>query len=78
MDSATYYLRTFGGLSLHAGNRAVAGLAAQRKRLALLALLAASGERGLSRDRIQAYLWPNVDTEHARNALYQFIHVLRR
>jgi DNA-binding SARP family transcriptional activator len=46
--------------------------------LALLALLAVSGELGLSRDKLLLYLWPDSDEEHARNALRQLLHTVRR
>ncbi|HUQ81491.1 MAG TPA: BTAD domain-containing putative transcriptional regulator [Gemmatimonadaceae bacterium] len=50
----------------------------QRKGLALLALLAAAGERGFARETVCAYLWPESDDEHARTSLRQLIHALRR
>ena len=56
-------LRTFGGLSLEANGAPPPGAAAQRKTLALLALLA-QHPRGLSRDKLIAYLWPETDAEH--------------
>src|SRR5439155_773904 len=49
-----------------------------RKTLALLALLAAAGKNGLSRDKVMAYLWPERDTEHARALLKQACYALRR
>ena len=70
-------LRTFGGLSIENG-AAIGGKAANRRPLALLALLAASGSRGLSRDKILALLWPESDAERGRNSLSQLIAVLRR
>ena len=45
---------------------------------ALLALLAASGERGLSRDQLLAYLWPESAAANARHSLDQLLHALRR
>ncbi len=51
---------------------------AQRRPLALLALLAVSGRRGFSRDKIVALLWPESDAEHGRNSLSQVISLLRR
>jgi DNA-binding SARP family transcriptional activator len=54
------------------------GGAAQRKRVALLAFLAAEGRQGVSRDRVVAYLWSESDEERALNALSQSLHVLRR
>ena len=71
-----WQLTTFGGLSLR-GEAAVGAIAAQRRPLALLALLAASGESGLSRDKLLLYLWPESDEEHARNTLRQLLHSLR-
>jgi len=70
-------LRTFGGLSLQANGAACIGAAAQRKTLALLALLA-QHPRGLSRDKLIAYLWPETDAEHGRSLLRQACYALRR
>src|SRR5213592_149935 len=70
-------LRTFGGLSVQQEGAPGAGAGAQRKTLALLALLAAH-PRGLSRDKIAAYLWPDSDTKHARGLLKQACYALRR
>src|SRR5690606_32746896 len=47
----------------------VTGSAVQRRRLGLLALLAAAPERGVSRDKLIGYLWPERDEERARPAL---------
>lgn len=62
---------------MEANGAPVRGAAQQRKTLALLALLAAS-RRGISRDKLIAFLWPESDAEHARNALKQACHALRR
>ena len=69
-------LRTFGGLSVQQDGSPAAGAGAQRKTLALLALLAAH-PRGLSRDKIVAYLWPDSDTKHGRGLLKQACYALR-
>jgi DNA-binding SARP family transcriptional activator len=71
-------LLTFGGLALVDGDAPVAGAAAQRSRLALLAVLAASGSTGVTRDKLLACLWPESDTERARHALKQAVYALRR
>jgi eukaryotic-like serine/threonine-protein kinase len=55
-----------------------AAVATQHRRLALLALLAAAGERGLTRDKLLAYLWPESPAENARHALEQLLYALRR
>src|SRR5882724_5151431 len=70
-------LRTFGGLSIEANGAPPTGAAAQRKTLALLALLARHPS-GLSRDKVIAYLWPETDAEHGRSLLRQACYALRR
>src|SRR5687768_16139337 len=70
-------LRTFGGLALQEGE-APAGAALQRRALALLAIIAASADLGVSRDKLLLYLWPDSDQERARNALRQVLHGLRK
>ncbi|HKG93226.1 MAG TPA: BTAD domain-containing putative transcriptional regulator [Gemmatimonadaceae bacterium] len=50
----------------------------QRRRLALLALVAASREQGMSRDKLIAYLWPESPPESARHSLEQLLYGLRR
>ena len=57
---------------------ALVGPASQRHRVALLALLALSHPRPISRDRLIAFLWPERDSEHARNLLKQGVHALRK
>jgi DNA-binding SARP family transcriptional activator len=71
-------LTTFGGLSLSRDGQPLSGAAAQRSRLALLALLASAGPAGISRDKVLLYLWPESDTERARHALKQAVYALRR
>jgi DNA-binding SARP family transcriptional activator len=70
------YLRTFGALALLDGERSV--LPDQRRRLALLALLAGSGDRGMSRDKLMALMWPESSTANSRHALHQLLYYLRR
>ena len=79
MGTPPFRLRTFGGASLESRDgAAISGFSAQRKAIALLALLAAAGSRGLSRDKLLARLWPESDTEQARNALYNLLFRVRR
>ena len=70
-------LRTFGGLAIKENGVPLSGAAVQRKTLALLALLAAAGRKGVSRDKLAAYLWPERDTDHARHLLKQACYALR-
>jgi DNA-binding SARP family transcriptional activator/TolB-like protein len=76
MAVPTYRLETFGKLALSGG--ATGSLSHQRRRLALLALLAASGERGLSRDQLLGFLWPESTAANARHSLEQLVHAIRR
>ncbi|HET6797161.1 MAG TPA: BTAD domain-containing putative transcriptional regulator [Gemmatimonadales bacterium] len=71
-------LKTFGGLSIQDPDGSRAGIMVQRRRLAVLALLARAGERGMSRDKLVGYLWPESETEKARRVLAQAIYAMRR
>jgi DNA-binding SARP family transcriptional activator/TolB-like protein len=50
----------------------------QRRRIALLALLAVAGNRGMSREKLVGYLWPESTVDHARHSLEQLIYGIRR
>src|SRR5574338_549196 len=71
------YLRTFGGLTLDPEPVARALGAGHRARHALLAVLAAAGERGISRDRLFALFWPESNAARARGSLKQTLYTLR-
>jgi TolB-like protein/DNA-binding SARP family transcriptional activator/Tfp pilus assembly protein PilF len=68
-----YRLKLFGGASIEGPDGPLTGQPVQRRRLALLALLAAS-RRGVSRDKLVAYLWPDSDTERARRLLSDSVY----
>jgi TolB-like protein/DNA-binding SARP family transcriptional activator len=68
---------TLGGCSLTRDGVRLDALSGQRKGLALLALVAAAGERGISRERLATYLWPESDEDRARMSLKQLVHSLR-
>jgi TolB-like protein/DNA-binding SARP family transcriptional activator len=70
-------LVTLGACFLERDGVRLEAASAHRKGLALLALLAASGDRGVSRDTAMALLWPDSDGERARTSLRQLIHSLR-
>ena len=72
----TLRLRTFGGLWVESSNPSAAPTPPPR-RLALLAVLAAAGPRGLSRDRLLGILWPAGTEERGRHALAQAVYSLR-
>jgi serine/threonine-protein kinase len=69
-------LGTFGGLVLH--DPAGEAVIPQRRRLAFLALLAVAGDRGLTRDKVLAYLWAESSPENARHALEQLLYSIRK
>jgi serine/threonine-protein kinase len=71
-------LHTFGGLSLFRDRENLTGAVTQRRRLAILALLGAAGDGGMSRDKLVAYLWPESDAERARHVLNQLLYAQRR
>jgi Tol biopolymer transport system component/DNA-binding SARP family transcriptional activator len=56
----------------------ISGSAAQPRRLAILALLAAAGEQGLTREKVLAYLWTDTEEERARRGLNQALYALRQ
>src|SRR3989442_12424274 len=64
-------LLTFGGVNLLVGDSTMTGAATGRRRLALLVLLAVARDRGLNREKVQSYRWPESDTEQARHGLNQ-------
>ncbi len=78
MDSNLLQLKTFGGLSLTGRPLTLRGAAQQRKPLALLALLAVAGDRGLTREKIAGLLWSESDEERARGNLKQALYALRK
>jgi TolB-like protein/DNA-binding SARP family transcriptional activator/Tfp pilus assembly protein PilF len=71
-------LKTFGELVIQSDADHVVGVAGQRRSLALLALLAAAGSRGTSRERLTLLLWPEVQPEKAGHRLAQALYALRR
>ncbi len=73
-----YRIRSFGSPAVEGPDGPLGGCAAQRQALALLTIVAAAGERGLSRDKIIALLWPEADARRAGHRLSQLLHSLRR
>lgn len=73
-----FTLHAFGALRVESPDGPLAGPAAQRHRLALLALLAASPGHQLSRDRVLALLWPERDAHQGRTLLNSAVHTLRK
>ncbi len=74
-------IKLFGTPSVWDGERQVGGALAQRRRLALVVVLAAGappGRPALPRARILELLWPGDDEERARAALSQALYAVRR
>jgi DNA-binding SARP family transcriptional activator len=70
-------LKTFGGLWIEnpGAERALSpGLGS----LALLAICAAAGAKGVSRERVLGVLWPDSHPDRARHALSQTLYNVRR
>ncbi len=74
----TLRIITFGTLCVRKDRSTLAGAAAQPRRLALLGLLARAGDRGVTREKLTALIWPDSDEERARRAITQSIYALRQ
>jgi DNA-binding SARP family transcriptional activator len=70
-------LELLGTLSLRGDTGPVPLAVQQKRRLGLLAILGLGGRQGLSRDRIEAYLYPESSDERARHALDQAVYAIR-
>jgi len=77
--SPRFRLRTFGSLALldSAGGTIVGEHGQQRRRLALLAVLATAGERGRTRDQLLLLFWPDASQSRARHSLDQLVYAIR-
>src|SRR5882724_10195633 len=71
-------LNTFGRLFVERDGCRLTGAASQPRRLALLALVAGSGEQGMTRDQLLGMLWSETDEERARKGLNQALYALRQ
>lgn len=74
-------IKVFGPPVLLRDGVPVSGAGTQRRRLALLAVLAIGappGRAGLARERLLALLWPEADEERGRAALSQALYAIRR
>jgi DNA-binding SARP family transcriptional activator len=70
-------LDVLGTLSLRNETRPVPVAAQQKRPLGLLAILGLARGQGLSRDRIEAYLWPESSGARAQHALDQTVYAIR-
>lgn len=76
-SSGTIEFRTLGAIDLTAER--AGDVLTHPKRTALLAYLAVAQPRGFHRrDELLALFWPELDAAHARNALSQVLHQVRK
>lgn len=76
---ATPRLQLFGGARiLVADGTPLQGRAAHRRRLAVMALLAAARGRPIGRERVVALLWPDANPADGRHSLVESLSVIRR
>lgn len=72
-----FLIRLLGGATIEDESGPLAGRAAQRRRIALLAIIALTHPRPVTRDKVIALLWPEHDTERGRHLLRDSLYVLR-
>src|SRR5918999_3894474 len=70
-------IRLLGGASLEGPDGPLTGRSVQRVRMALLALVATTPTRSVSRERVMAMLWPESDAQRARHLLRDTVYRLR-
>lgn len=73
-----FFFHTLGNAYLKGPTGTLVGRVVQRRRLALLALLATAGNDGRSRDKLISYLWPEATARKARHLLSDSLYVLHR
>jgi TolB-like protein/DNA-binding SARP family transcriptional activator len=73
-----FTLKLLGGANLDGPDGPLTGRVAQRRRLALLALLAMNRRQGLAREKLAAMLWPDSDGDRARHLLSDSVYVINR
>jgi DNA-binding SARP family transcriptional activator/tetratricopeptide (TPR) repeat protein len=73
-----FSLKLLGGAALERDGRPVTGRAAHKRRIAVLALLAAARGRALGREKLVGHLWPEHPCDAARHLLSESLYVLRK
>lgn len=69
-----FRLNLFGSACIEGPDGPLTGRAVQRRRLALLALLALARQHGRPRERLVAFLWPDSDPERGRHLLSDSVY----
>ncbi len=70
-------ITTFGVFTVRTSGGELSPVVAQRRRMAVLLYLAASGNVGVTRERLLALFWPERNDESARNLLNQSLSAFR-
>lgn len=73
-----FRLCLLGRLGIEGDSPELATLLGRRRLVAFLAVVGASGPRGVSRDTLLLYFWPESTASKARNSLNQALHAIRR
>src|SRR5688572_9299277 len=76
--SGMFRLKLLGGAVIEGPAGPVPGRVAQRRRIALLASIAAPRGRPVSRDKLMALLWPDASPDRARHLLSDSIYLVRK
>jgi DNA-binding SARP family transcriptional activator len=71
-------LQLFAGLAVVGPDSALDAPTKRRRAFALLALVAGAAPQPIGREKLLGFLWPESDSERARNSLRQTIFSLRR
>jgi len=72
-------INTLGSLSVRdEDGTPLSGAAAQPRRMAILALLARAGQRGVTREKVLSLLWPDADDVRGPRTLAQALYALRK
>src|SRR5205823_625499 len=72
-----FALELLGTVSLRCDTHPVSVAARQKRPSGLMAVLALGARQGLSRDRIEAFLWPESSGASARHVLDQTVYAIR-
>ncbi|UCG87915.1 MAG: hypothetical protein JSW71_05055 [Gemmatimonadota bacterium] len=72
-----YSLRLLGAPSLEGSTGYVTGHAVQPRQVAVLAVVAAAEEPGITRDKVTGLLWPDMPDDVARHTLRDALYLIR-
>ncbi len=76
-EAPLYSLRLLGAPSLEGPTGYVTGHAVQPRQVAVLAVVAATAEPGITRDKVTGLLWPEIPDDMARHTLRDALYLLR-